>query len=142
MNFQQLLQQRDALLRQARLANVAYAYTRLGELGTRIARARLQGLVALCPGDAAGEQSWPGLTALEGSQAVLDEHFLDEEVLELADILGFIGVEISPEGYRFRLEELAGRFRPVLRRELKAAGAMRSAGTNSAAESPTRQTER
>lgn len=142
MNFQQLLQQRDALLRQARLANVAYAYTRLGDFGARITRARLQGLVTLGLGDDPGEQGWPVLTALDGSQSVLDEHFLDEEVLELIDILGFIGVEIPPEGYRFRLEELAGRFRPELRRELMAAGLWRSDGVNPGEPSPTRQTGR
>ncbi|MDI1249112.1 MAG: hypothetical protein PSV13_09640 [Lacunisphaera sp.] len=51
MNFQQLLQQRDALLRQARLANTAYAYRRLDEFAGRIARARLHGAVTLRPGD-------------------------------------------------------------------------------------------
>lgn len=122
MNFRQLLQQRDALLRQARLANVAFAYERLGVFGTRIARARLQGLVALRPGDPAGEQPWPGLVALEGSQAVLEEHFLDEEIVELTDILGFLGEEIPSEGYRFRVEELAAKFLPQLSRELEAAG--------------------
>ena len=80
MNFHQLILQRDALLRQARLANAAYAHERLGEFAARIARARLRGAVSLEPGDPAGEQPWPGLTALEGSQAVLAEHFLDEEV--------------------------------------------------------------
>lgn len=122
MNFRQLLQQRDALLRQARLANVAFAYERLGVFGARIARARLQGLVALRPGDSTGEQPWPSLVALEGSQAVLEEHFLDEEIVELTDILGFLGEELPPEGCRFRLEDLAGTFLPQLARELEAAG--------------------
>lgn len=43
MNFHHLILQRDALLRQARLANAAYAYQRLGEFAARIARARLRG---------------------------------------------------------------------------------------------------
>lgn len=121
MNFHQLLHQRDALLRQARLANTAYAYRRLGEFAGRIARARLHGAVRLDPGDPAGERPWPGLTALDGSQAVLEEHFLDEEIIELADILCFLGLD-ADSGVTFRLEDLGGRFLPGLRRELALAG--------------------
>lgn len=121
MNFHQLLHERDALLRQARLANTAYAYRRLGEFAGRIARAQLHGVVRLDSGDPAGERPWPGLTALDGSQAVLEEHFLDEDILELADILRFLGVDTG-SGVSFRLEELAGRFLPGLRRELEQAG--------------------
>lgn len=121
MNFHQLLQQRDALLRQARLANTAYAYRRLGEFAGRIARAQLHGAVRLDSGDPAGERPWPGLTALDGSQAVLEEYFLDEDILELADILCFLGLD-TDTGVTFRLEELGGRFLPGLRRELAQAG--------------------
>lgn len=121
MNFHQLLHQRDALLRQARLANTAYAYRRLGEFAGRMTRAQLHGAVRLDPGDPAGERPWPGLTALDGSQAVLEEHFLDEDILELADILGFLGQDTG-SGVTFRLEELEGRFLPGLRRELVLAG--------------------
>ncbi len=121
MNFHQLLQQRDALLRQARLANTAYAYRRLGEFAGRIARAQLHGVVRLDPGDPVAERPWPGLTALEGSQAVLEEHFLDEDIIELADLLRFAGRDVG-EGITFRLEELGGRHLPGLRRELEQAG--------------------
>jgi hypothetical protein len=121
MNFHQLLQQRDALLRQARLANTAYAYRRLGDFVRRIARAQLHGPVRLDPGDPAAERPWPSLTTLEGSQPVLEEHFLDEDIIELADILGFLGRDVSA-GVTFRLEELGGRFLPGLRRELEQAG--------------------
>jgi len=121
MNFHQLLHQRDALLRQARLANTAYAYGRLGEFAGRISRAQLHGAVRLDSGDPAGERPWPGLTALDGSQAVLEEHFLDEDILELADILCFLGLEVGA-GFTFRLEDLGGRFLPALRRELEQAG--------------------
>ena len=122
MNFQQLLHQRDALLRQARMANLAFAYQRLGEFVARITRARLHGLVQLRPGDPAGEQPWPALTALDGSQAVLDEHFLDEEIVELMDILGFLGEEMNADGMTFRLEELGGRHLSELHHELQQAG--------------------
>lgn len=122
MNFHHLLHQRDALLRQARLANAAYAHQRLGEFAARIARARLRGAVVLHAGDPTGEQPWPGLRALEGSQAVLEEHFLDEELVELTDILVFLGEDVRTDGLTLRLEELAERFLPRLRRELETAG--------------------
>jgi hypothetical protein len=122
MNFHQLILQRDALLRQARLANLAFAYGRLGEFAARIARARLSGLVRLQPGDPDGDRPWPGLVALEGSQAVIEEHFLEEDGVELADILGFLGEEVAAEGVAFRLEELGVRYLPGLRRELAQAG--------------------
>lgn len=122
MNFQQLLQHRAALLRQARLANLAFAYQRLGDLAARIARARLRGLVRLDPGDPEAERPWPMLTALECSQAVLEEHFLDEDAIELADILKFLGEDGHAEGVTFRLEEVESRFLAPLRRELESAG--------------------
>ena len=122
MNLSELLHERDALLRQARLANVAYAYQRLGDFAGRIARARLHGAVALLSGDSSASHPWPGLDALEGSQAVLEEHFLDEEIVELADILAFLGEDVRSDGLTLRLEELAARFLPPLRRELTAAG--------------------
>src|SRR5690348_6809590 len=122
MNFHHLLHQRDALLRQARLANLAYAFQWLENIVHRVAFARLHGWVEIRPGDADGAQPWPSLTALEGSQAVLEEHFLDEEIVELADILGFLGEPLPNDGLRFRLEELASRYLPQLRRELEAAG--------------------
>lgn len=122
MNLPQLLRHRDALLRQARLANTAYAYVRLDAFAARIARARLRGPVALRPGDPAGGQPWPGLVALEGSQSVLEEHFLDEEIVELTDILAFLGEDVRAEGLTLRWEALAARFLPRLRQELEAAG--------------------
>lgn len=122
MNFHQLLHQRDALLRQAHLANAAFAYHRLGEFAARIARARLHGAVALRPGDPFSGQPWPGLAVLQGSQAALEEHFLDEEIVELTDILAFLGEEVDGDGLTLRLEDLAGRFLPALKRELEAAG--------------------
>jgi len=122
MNFHQLLQQRDALLRQARLANTAFAYGRLGDLAGRIARARLHGAVTLRPGNPLEDLPWPELIADEGSQAVIAEHFLDEDISELADILAFLGGHDQPVEYTFRLEELGRRFLPGLRRELEQAG--------------------
>lgn len=122
MNFHQLLQQRADLLRRTRLANAAFAYQRLGDFVARLARAQLHGLVALWPGEPAGEQPWPALTALEDSQVAIEEHFLDEDIVELVDILGFLGEDVHSGGLTFRLEELESVYLPRLRRELEAAG--------------------
>jgi len=122
MNFHQLLQQRADLLRQARLANAAFAYQRLGDFVARLARAQLHGLVALWPGEPAGEQPWPALTALEDSQVAIEEHFLDEDIVELVDILTFLGEDVHTGGLTFRLDELESVYLPQLRRELEAAG--------------------
>lgn len=136
MNFHHLLQQRDALLRQARLANLAFAHARLGVFTARIGRAQLQGLVSLRPGNPADEHPWPALAALEGSQAVIEEHFLDEEIVELADIVGFLGEDLSAGGFNFRLEELGARYLPQLRRELEAAGIEVTDGPRPTEDSP------
>ncbi len=122
MNVSRLLSQRNALLRQARLANLAYAYHRLSEFGARIERAHLQGEATLQLVDAARENLWPTLTAYECNQAVLDEHFLDEDIVELADILVFLTEDLTTTDFNFRLEELEPRFVPDLRAELEAAG--------------------
>jgi len=122
MNFHQLLHQRAALLRQARLANTAFAYQWLAGFIARLTRARLHGLVVLRPGDPAGAHPWPELTALEDSQAAIEEHFLDEDIVELADVLTFLGEDLHSGGLTFRLDELESRYLPRLRQELEAAG--------------------
>jgi len=122
MNFHQLLHQRAVLLRQARLANTAFAHQWLADFIARLTRARLHGLVVLRPGDPVGAHPWPELIALEDSQAAIEEHFLDEDIVELADILAFLGEDLQTGGLTFRLDELEGRFLPRLRQELEAAG--------------------
>ena len=122
MNFHQLLHQRAALLRQARLANTAFAHQWLADFIARLTRARLHGLVVLRSGEPAGAHPWPELTALEDSQAAIEEHFLDEDMVELADVLTFLGEDLHSGGLTFRLDELESRFLPRLRSELEAAG--------------------
>ena len=121
MKYSQLLHHRDALIRQARLANVAFAHHRLGEFAARIARARLHGAVTLHGGDATGDQPWPRLVADEGSQAVIEEYFLDEDVIELADILAFLHDTSRLTELTLRLEEIGSRYLPRLRQELEQA---------------------
>lgn len=122
MNYHQLLHQRTALLQQARLANLAFAWQRLDAWAQRIARARLRGTVTLQLADPAGDRAWPLLLARTGSQAVLEEHFTDEDVVELADILAFLAEDPRATEFTFPLEELGARFMPAIRRELAQAG--------------------
>ena len=122
MKFLQLLNQRDHLLRQARLANLAYAYARLQTFVARCDRAGLAGPLVLREGDADDGLPWPTLAADDVSPAVLQEHFLEEEIVEFGDILTFID-----GGTRLRERELVPReiaqsVLPALRRELESAG--------------------
>jgi hypothetical protein len=134
MEMHHLLRQRSALLRRTRLANVAYAYAELGVFAGRIDRGNLRGAVTLHPADPAAGRAWPGLVAEEGSQAVLDEHFLEEELLDLADLLAFATGTEPGRPLAFRLEGFERRFRYPLRRELEGAGVELPGGKPNAAD--------
>jgi len=121
MNLSQLLASRPALLRQASLANAAFSYAVLRGLGRRIDTARLQGPVRLLAVDPSAERYAPQLIALAGSQAVLDEHFDESDLMRLADALSFASP--GPVGeFEFFLETMFARFSPPLRSALQAAG--------------------
>lgn len=121
MNLSQLLASRPALLRQAALANAAFAFAVLRGLGRRIENARLQGPVRLLSVDPAEERFAPQLIALAGSQAVLDEHFDESDLVRLADALAFSAAGPATE-FDFFLETMFSRFSPPLRSALQAAG--------------------
>jgi hypothetical protein len=121
MNISKLLATRRSILRQAYLANVAQAYVTLTRLAGRIANARLRGAVRLRPADPAEERYWPTLTAFEGSQAVIDEHFTEDEVMDLADAMAFATEADSPE-IQFPIERLGELFAEPLRAILEQAG--------------------
>ncbi len=116
-----LIRQRAALLRQARLANVASAYQTLGDFAQRIARAELTGRVTVAHTVPDEERYWPSLTALDLSQSVIEEHFTDEDIFELADVLAFVTEEDCLE-VTFRLEDFAELFVAPLRDELEREG--------------------
>jgi hypothetical protein len=122
MKIDHLLQQRSALLRQTRLANVAFVFAELSAFTDRIARGNLRGQVTLHLPDAATERIWPSLVGDDVSQAVVDEHFLDQDILDLADLLVFATGQGHRIAFTFRLEEFGRQFLPALRRELAAAG--------------------
>ncbi len=121
MKLSKLLATRQALLRQAQLANLAFAYAVLERFSTRIANANLRGLVKLRPADPGEERFWATLRALEGNQSVLEEHFADHELIEFADAMAFAAEEEFSE-LDFRLEELSEKFLLPLRHMLELSG--------------------
>jgi len=122
MNFHQLLQQRSGILRTARLANLAYAYARLSVFAGRIAHAGLTGPVSIHPVNPEAGRFCPVLVAHAANQSVVDEHFLDEDVVEFSDIITFLSQETDALEYTFEFEDIAGRVLPWLRRELARGG--------------------
>ena len=128
MKISQLLATHHALLQHARLANLAQAYVALRRLAARVQRARLRGLVNLRQPDAAEGRFWASLTALEGNQSVLEEHFRDEELMEFADAVAFArgitGLDIL-----FRLEAMTAEFVEPLEAALTQAGVVLDLGT-------------
>lgn len=121
IKLSQLLQQRDELLRQTRLANLAYAFRWFVDFSGRIALTGLRGQVRLQPADPGAERYWPVLKALEGSQSVIEEHFTEENITELSDLLAFVTGEPGLER-TFRLEEMEEQFVAPLRHYLQKCG--------------------
>ncbi|MDP1580123.1 MAG: hypothetical protein Q8M02_07585 [Candidatus Didemnitutus sp.] len=122
MNFRQLIRNREELLRQAHLANVAFAYQRLSEFARRIARAQLSGRVQLQGVDPERERFAPLLVAEHIAPSVIEEHFLEGDIAALADMLAFLQEGTGEAVVTFRLEEIAQRLLPALRAELALAG--------------------
>ena len=118
MKLSHLLRQRPALLRQARLTNLAFAYAKLDGFATRIARAHLHGEVNLRQATPEAERSWASLTALQGNQSVIEEHFTDEDIMDLADLVAFASGESNLDA-TFAIEQFAEKFLAPLRQELE-----------------------
>jgi hypothetical protein len=123
-----LLSRRPALLREARLANLAFAYATLDNFSARIRRAQLTGRVTLKHAAPHAERYWASLTALDSSQSVIEEHFTDEDFMEMADILGFVTGNDALD-ITFCLEDIAELFLAPLRTDLDRAGIIIDAST-------------
>jgi hypothetical protein len=121
MKLSSLLAQRQTLLQQARLANLAFAHHRLSGLTERITRARIRGEVRLRHAAPDAELHWPTLTALQGNQSVIEEHFTDVDIADLADVIAF-AKGVSDVDFTIPIETLAERFLPPLRNQLEQAG--------------------
>jgi uncharacterized protein YgfB (UPF0149 family) len=121
MKLSQLLATRKTIIRQANLANLAYAYVTLTRLADRVAAARLHGLVMLRQAGGEEEPHWASLTALEGNQSVIEEHFDDDDLMALADAIAYaVGHDLTD--LEFNLEELSGKYVAPLRHALDKAG--------------------
>lgn len=121
MKLSILLSQRQALLHEVRLANLAFAYAKLSEIAGRLARAQLCGTVTLRQPTPDAESGWTPLLALEGNQSVIEEHFTDEDLTDFADAIAFI-TDATSLDVTFRIEELAERYLVPLRHQLEQAG--------------------
>lgn len=120
MKLSHLLAKRPDLLREVRLANLGFAYQALCLFAGRVARANLRGRVRLVPIDPHAERFFPGLTALESNQSLIEEHFSDEDLILLADVVGFATGHPGFE-FTFRIDDLSEFIEP-LRAELLRAG--------------------
>jgi hypothetical protein len=127
MKLSQLLKARETLVRQAGLANLAFAYRTLGEFATRIARARLVGQVNLKTADPDADRYWATLTALEGSQSVIEEHFTEEELTDFTDAIAYATARDSFD-LTFEIQNFAENFLVPLRAVLEQAGIEVDAG--------------
>ncbi len=93
MNISHLLAHRAAYLQKARLANLAYAHETLRAFADRLAQAGITGRVRLQSTSPDDERYLPTLTALDSHQSVIEEHFTDDDVIELTDLIGFVSGE-------------------------------------------------
>lgn len=121
MKLSTLLTQRDMLQQQARLANYAFAYAKLADFRTRIDRGGITGEVALRHPAPEEDRYCATLTALQGRQSVLEEHFTDEDVMDFADVVGFLADEEKVD-VTFRIEQMAETFLAPLRKQLERCG--------------------
>ena len=116
-----LLQQRAALLRQTRLANLAFAHQTFDAFARRVERAGLRGEVTLRQPNPEEERYWATLTPHEASPSVIEEHFADEDIMDLANMIGFVTGN-AQEDVRFRIDRIDEAFLAPLRAELERAG--------------------
>jgi hypothetical protein len=116
MNLSKILSARPSLMREARLANLAFAYATLVVFARRMRTLGIQGTITLQP--AVPEQGFyvPVLHAERCNRSVLEEHFTDEDLLELVDVLAFVAPIQGPA--RFRMESFDELFLAPVAREL------------------------
>jgi hypothetical protein len=121
MKISKLLANHHVIIKRAWLANMAQAYFTLRGCAERVQSARLCGLVNLRQPNAEEGRLWATLTALEGKQSIIEEHFSEEELMEFADALAFVR-GLTDLNITFRLETMAVTFLAPLEVELKQAG--------------------
>jgi hypothetical protein len=90
MKLSALLASRSTILRQAALAHTAAAWLTLQHASMRIAAAGLRGTVRLRQSDPGEDESvWATLTSDEINASVLEEHFTEDDLLEIAEAVAY-----------------------------------------------------
>ena len=122
MKLSALLASRPTILRQAALAHIAAAWLTLHHASTRIAAAGLHGTVRLTQSDPdADEAPWAALTSEEIRSSVLEEHFTEDDLIELADAIGY-ATDSDRIDVEFPIETLGETYGTPLLRTLKKSG--------------------
>lgn len=121
MKLSQLLATRQLINRQANLANLAYAYLTVKRFADRTQLVGLRGRVLLRQTDIGAGRYWPSLTAIDGHQSVIEEHFSEDDLLDLADAVAY-GSEGEFHQLIFRLDQMHTRLVLPLQQLLARAG--------------------
>ncbi len=121
MDIHQLLRSRDAILRQARLVSLAYAHQRLGEFSARLARAGIAGELRIEPAAPADGRPEAVMHA-DCAPAVVEEHFLESDISELADLLAFVRGDAADGAHVLEVGEIDAALRPSVARALAREG--------------------
>ena len=121
IRFNELLDARESLQRQASLANLSFAYETLREFARRIRVAQLKGQVKLKSADPDADRYWATLTAVHGSQSMLEEHFTEEDLSDFADAISYATGHEDFEA-TFLIEDFPRAFLAPLRSALEQAG--------------------
>jgi hypothetical protein len=121
LKLNKLLEARETLQRQASLANLAFAYETLREFARRIARAQLSGQVILKSADPDADRYWATLTALQGKQSLIEEHFTEEDLTDFSDAISYATGHDDFEA-TFSIEDFPQAFLTPLRSALEIAG--------------------
>lgn len=122
MKLSALLASRSTILRQAALAHTAAAWLTLQHASLRVAAAGLSGTVHLRQADPENdEEPWATLASDEIRASVLDEHFTEDDLIELADAIAY-ATDASHADLEFRIETLNESYAQPLLATLQKAG--------------------
>ncbi|MFA6960493.1 MAG: hypothetical protein WC205_07070 [Opitutaceae bacterium] len=122
MKLSALLASRSTILRQAALAHTAAAWLTLQHAANRIAAVGLTGTVRLTQSDPDAEGApWAVLTSEEIRASVLEEHFTEEDLLEIADAIGY-ATDSGCVDVDFLIETLGDAYATPLLRSLRKEG--------------------
>jgi hypothetical protein len=122
MKLSALLASRSTILRQAALAHTAAAWLTLQHASMRIAAAGLRGTVRLRQSDPGEDESvWATLTSDEINASVLEEHFTEDDLLEIAEAVAY-ATDADFADAEFRIETLGETYAAPLLASLQKSG--------------------